>query len=346
MPNLNEEDTIKTFHENVDEICEKLIAAFALTHAKTADSNLHEALLRWLDFRLRYIEPRPRRIVVSKKFPLSLPSDVSNALSAFEKAVMSGDDVNAYQSTSLTRFNDTSGTKKQKRTDGLWADWGIHHIHLTTTAVPIGQAYSQRSDWLLFLVVFPDVVAFIDVRKHEEDDLFQLHDLVETLIRSFPDYAEQFKLKGALGLANSTTPTPKDTALLRKSGVAQLIELNGAVYAPPGMGITTAATSTRVSLARNNVRRWTRDIARFAIRPDGQISTELREADTLRANLEIALIPEGELAIVESTSLRAWRLPGIDSAGGSSAFAVWHSLLLPEWAGKRLYAYWTSQGNA
>jgi len=335
-------DLAAAFHSDIDEMCGKLIETYDLKYEQTGDAGLHEPLLRWMDFRLRYIDPQPRKFVVSKKFPLSLPDDIGRALANIEKLIMTGGDLNPYQSATLTKFNDTSGVKRQKRTDGLWADWGVHHLHLSDEPVTAGEAYSKRSDWLLFCAIFPDAIAFIDVRRHGEDEIFQQRHLVETLLTSWPEYAEQYRLKGALGLANKTVPTPTDTAALRRAGVANLIELNGKVYAPPGMGVTTAATATRVSYARNDVRRWTSEIAKLVNDPEGQYQKKAKEAGIIEPQFAISVLPDGDLAIHETTCPMAWRLPRLNAKNPKDLFCALHNLILPQWAGGSLYRHWTA----
>src|SRR3546814_20961573 len=120
------------------------------------------------------------------------------------------EDVNAYQGNSLTQFHDTSSHKSQRRTDGLWADWGIHHLHLPERPVQPGQAYSDRADWLLFLMLYHDAALFIDVTLHREENLFSMNELVQTYIRAWPEDADRYRLHGVLGVARNSAPSDAD----------------------------------------------------------------------------------------------------------------------------------------
>jgi len=147
-----------------------------------------------MDYRLRHINPQQREVHKSSRFPIDgLPGDVQEALSFIETRFAIGADVNPYLSKG-TINNDVANPKRQNRTDGLWADWGIHHLHLTSEPLVEGQRFSKRSSWLLFVKVYDDAVAFIDVRDHNEELLWTQDDLLATFISSWPDQAEPFRI--------------------------------------------------------------------------------------------------------------------------------------------------------
>src|SRR5262245_45439300 len=110
-----------TFHDDIDRIARYLVEAFDLAFDE-AVGGVKDPLTRWLDFRLRYIEPRPRMILKSKDFDLRLPPASESGLQRFLQLSEAGCDLNPFQTTTIKR-NDTSGEKRQFRTDGLWADW-------------------------------------------------------------------------------------------------------------------------------------------------------------------------------------------------------------------------------
>lgn len=155
-----------TFHDDIDRIAFELVDAFGLTF-EIADEGVSEPLTRWLDFRLRYIDPRPRQVLKSTDFDMRIPSQAEGGLLRFIQKAEAGEDLNPFQSRGIKR-HDTSGKKRQFRTDGLWADWGIHHAHLTEDPLPDGDEFSNRSDWLLFFIVGQDHLALIDARPHKE----------------------------------------------------------------------------------------------------------------------------------------------------------------------------------
>ncbi|EKP0319112.1 hypothetical protein JFQ90_004428, partial [Aeromonas veronii] len=206
------------------------------------------------------------------------------------------------QSKSLTLFNDTSSKKKNKRTDMLWADWGIHHLHLPCNAVAPTEQYSERSEWILFLRVYNDVVLFIDVKNHNkgiEPELFSQQELIKTFIRNWPEEAGLYEMKGVIGLARDEPLTDSGIGTMRRNGINTPIEVNGKVYAPLGMGVTTAATSARVSSYHNRIYRYARDLEKIVIDEKNEFMKGIKELSINRPDFKIMMFDDGGLGIYE-----------------------------------------------
>ncbi|MGY3806334.1 hypothetical protein ACWNG8_04190 [Aeromonas veronii] len=120
------------FVKEVDEIAEKAIDAFGLSYDKTAPENLHNPLLRWCDFILRYIPNATRHVYKSDKFPAFIPKEAEKGLKQIEELFIAGGDVNPYQSKSLTLFNDTSSKKriKEQTCYGLIGEFITYTYHV------------------------------------------------------------------------------------------------------------------------------------------------------------------------------------------------------------------------
>lgn len=331
-----------TFDDDIDEIAQDLIDAFNLTFEEE-DQNLKDPLIRWLDYRLRHIDASPRQTLKSIDFDQRVPADSLAALNAFIALSESGGDLNPFQTKTIKR-NDTSGIKRQLRTDGLWADWGIHHAHLTEVPVPAGEEFSDRSEWLVFFLVFPDQLALIDVRLHNEKGIFQAVDLVEKVIRSWPEIAKRFEVKGVVGLARQPATDAESVKQLRR-GVTQMLEVDGTVYMPPGMGVTTAATSTRVSLARNRLKTMARDVGKAMLEPSSPIMIAAAAENVTDPMLSLRVLPNGFLTIVsERPALQAPFSASL--AEGDARREIQQTLVPPAWAGSRLVAHLQSTQSA
>lgn len=327
-------------NKEIDEIAEKAIEAFELTYVKTAHSNLHDPLLRWCDFLLRYIPPAKRTILKSDRFPVQTSDDSEVGLQRIEELFITGGDVNPYQSKTLTLFNDTSGKKENKRTDGLWADWGIHHLHLPLNPVALGKKYSDRSEWVLFIRVYNDVVYFIDIKHHDKDvepNLFSQQDLVKTFIRNWPNEAEAYQMKGALGLVNNKPITDEDVANMRNGGINMPFEMDGKVYAPIGMGMTTAVTATRVSLFSNRISSYAREIEKIFTDEEKEYMKELKSCGIDNPEFQIMMFDDGGLGIHEKGLNKAWSFLRDNP---NDIFCLFNDSLMPAWAGPIVLEHW------
>ncbi|MDP9600942.1 UNVERIFIED_ORG: hypothetical protein J2W38_000712 [Variovorax paradoxus] len=331
---MTKEEISSAFENDVREIARRLIAAFDLAHAEANATSLDDPLIRWLDFRLRYIEPKVRKIERSNRFPVNLPVEMEKALRDMERRVLQGEDLNPYQSKTIAK-NDTSGLKRQQRTDGLWADWGIHHLHLAETSAAHGERFSVRSGWLLFVMVYDDVLAFVDVRDHGEASLWTQEDLVKTFIYSWPEQADRFRLNRVF--ASAGNHTPEEIAKLRGAGINRFITHAGATYMGMGQGVSSASTATKATLFSNKILANVRRLAEWAADPNGLIMAHLGTIGIAQPKLSLFVHPQGLMLLEEGTQT-GWPL----RRGTEHADSVLHDALLPQWAVAPLVRHWSA----
>jgi hypothetical protein len=320
------------FLSDAAQIATDLVRDYGLTFKGDIPA-LSDPMLRWMDFAARYVSPRPRTIVASLAFPKSLPTDIEQAFRTLESKFQQGEDVNHFQSKGLVLHNDTSGMRRQSRTDLLWADWGVHHFHLTREPVPLGSYFSARSDWLLFCIVQDDSVGLVDIREHSEIDLFADKELINIIVRSWPHYMNQFRLDGVLA-ANGQT-TAEELSKLRKSGIATAIEVDGQVYVAPGMGVTTASTASRVTSSIVKVRRCLRELARIVSLNDSQFRRDAAASGIQQPEFRLTITAQG-LSVFEVVSKTAYPLPRTRGGSETGLLGQLHDLLVPEWALRQL----------
>jgi hypothetical protein len=324
-----EQDLYTQFQEDVDHIATDLVTSYGLKFAEEV-AHLSEPLLRWLDFTTRFIPPAPRSILRSNKFPKALTPETQAALEAIEQLFITGKDVNPYQSKGLILYNDTSTTKRQQRTDLLWADWGIHHLHLTTLPALPGEYFSPRSEWLLFCLVVKNSVGLIDIRNHSEKDIFSDPSLIKIVVQTWPEFMDRFKLKGVLP-PTSSNHTAAEIASLRRAGVASFVEIDKQLFIGPGMGVTTASTPTRISQASMKIRRCVHELVKVVIDPSGQFSYDAKASGVANPAYNLVLTPRG-LAVYENKSSKAFVLPRRNFSNDQSFLSELHDLLSPKWA--------------
>lgn len=323
------DELVQAFVAEVDCIAERFIRCFGLKFEKeTAQptSSLH----RWLDFVFRHIEPAWREPEFSAGFWKRMPKNVVTTVDLAVHLLCNNGDINPYQSKGLLG-NDESGERRGRRTDLLWADWGIHHFHLTDDDIASGEYFAGRSNWLLFALVFKDTVLCIDVRHHPKGVGFSDEELLTIAIRNWPRIFENWKLKDAVGLERTEPYSKKDIHDLRSCGVSALHGVDGAVYAPPGGGITTASTSTLVSGAANHILSKVKARAAFFADRGREPFARCREAGVEEPDWRLCLTPKG-LAVYEKTLDMAWLM------AESGPDPNWVEILAPKWAVARLVA--------
>jgi len=321
------------FRANLETVASDLIKLYGLEFKKEV-KNLSSPLDRWLDFRLRYIDPAPRNIVYSCALPKSLPKEVRRGFNILKRLIRQGADINNYQSKTLIRFHDASGSDKAKRTDLLWADWGITHLHITDITLDKGDSFSHRKCsngecWLLFCLFFGKEACFIDIRKHNDEFLFSDIELMRIIKKSWPNYMSRFKLKGIL--AGRKTWTNQEIAMLRKAGIFSPIVLDDEVFMGPGRGITSASTPAIVVRAADDVIDWVESLEVFANDPQGQLQTEVKKLGIQEPKFEFSLTPKG-ISLFEPTTKVAFTF----SKKKDDYHTNMENLFLPDWALKKI----------
>ncbi|MBR7792162.1 hypothetical protein KDM87_06085 [Undibacterium sp. FT147W] len=314
------------FQQDLNDVATELVGLFSLRHAREV-AHLDNPLLRWLDFRLRYVDPIPRKVVYSDKFPKRLPVSARKALKNLERLICQGKDINCYQGKGLIKHHDVSGAKRQFRTDFLWADWNILHFHLSDEPIPRGEFFSQPADWILFCIVGGDAVAFVDVLPHPKGDGFADPDLLHTVARSWPRYFDQFRVKGI----HADTPlSAQRIHQARKGGVAQFFSIGKSAYIGPGMGITSASTALKTTLALDRARDHVRSLAELVCLEGSQFQSETLASSVQNPEFSLCMTIQG-LAVFEAVSSRAFLLPTSRPEIPLSFLTELRELLMPDW---------------
>jgi hypothetical protein len=323
------------FQSNVDGLVEDLVSVFGLKFNQQVD-NLNSPLLRWIDFRLRFVDPQPRNIVFSDQFPkCRLPEDAVLGLDTLCRLVSDGGDINPYQGRGLIMRHDTSGDRREDRTDLLWADWGIHHFHLSAKPIPDSQYFSLPADYLCFCIVGGDTVALIDVLPHPSKSGFSNPDLMEVIHRNWPTYLDRFVLKGIVGLSKEGDWSQEQFHSLRINGVCAPFSIGDKAYLGPGMGITTASTSLKGTIASDRVRDLVDQLAALVSNPEGQFQVFARQNDISNPDFSLLMTLDG-LGVYEKNTGHGFLLSRSQDTSSPGHFEELLDLLAPAWAATRL----------
>lgn len=190
------------------------------------DKNAQDISLMFFNFLKRIVEPKPRKVKISKEF--SCPKKYTKELSKIIKMIERGDSIIPF----LSRFTFHVNSEEQyKKYDGLLNDWGIHHLHFQT----------EGTKELIFAKFDEDTAYFIQVKKHGD---WADYELLEIVQNNWPSIIVGYELKNVL--AAKPRLTAKEHKMLRNKGISVISTLsNGKVYAPPGGGTTTSGISIK-----------------------------------------------------------------------------------------------------
>ena len=203
------------------------------------NADLKHLASRYLEMRIRRIEPVPRQVHFSEEIHDSLgklsretnPEVREEALEAWRTLFYlchlfeSGNTVMPYLSKQV---NDT----EPKKSDGLLWDYAMHHLHLSRNDDKDG--FVKRADWLLFVIVSDRDVFFVDVRSHRDPENFQWvrQDLLDIVHDNWPELTESRLLHGVTG----DRVTNAEKLELRRKNVNLVHEVGGRAIAPLGFG--------------------------------------------------------------------------------------------------------------
>lgn len=229
---------------DIDDIARQFIIIFKLKFSGNI-SNLSSPVQRWLDFRMRYVSPRPRKIIYSNSFPKILDNDVQDAWDFLADKISKGENINQYQGRGLIETNDTSGLNSNKRTDLLWASWGILHFHLTKKPISPDKYFSCRSNYQVFCAVNDETVAVIDIRKHPRGEGYSDPSFLHIMAESWPQTLDHVEIKG---MQPEKELKANEIHQLRSAGINSMITIKGKNYMNPGIGLTSAGTALKIML--------------------------------------------------------------------------------------------------
>jgi hypothetical protein len=233
MPEQSQADILKNkFWNDLQEISKSLCEKHCLRY----NPNVESPINRWISYVLRLIEPKKRSTEFSKGFWERIPTVCISAVLLLKDKFEYGENVNPYQSRTIKQNN--LSEKRGRRTDLLWADWNIHHFHLTKSATLEEDGFYPRSDYLLFAIVRNDCTYFLDVKHHKKEDCFSDPDFIQQIVKSWPEIAEFNRIEG---ITPGKELDAKKIATYRKMGISVPMSLNGNVY-EMGLGLSAAAT--------------------------------------------------------------------------------------------------------
>jgi hypothetical protein len=273
----------------------------------SALANKHpaEILCLYLNWRNRLIPPQPRSVAKSIVFNQNpIAAQRSEAISEIVADIEQGNDLTKYLSRRVTTgfaFPPKPGAKnlaKLQHLDLLLNEWGIHHLHISTTTEADG--FVERDDPLLFAMFEPETAYLLEIGTHSS---FADQTLAEIAVENWPDAQLFLEIKG-IQLRNGVPYSPADRKQMRSAGIFSFIPIGDRVFAPRG-GISSAGTSAQASLRTNHIVRTLRAFEERIKADPTEVAGLIRShgyepGDPLQ--FKFALLPAGGFGVIEITS--------------------------------------------
>lgn len=207
------------------------------------------ALHNWSD---RLIKPVPRQVhqsmalrqnLFSQQYQIPLRQIISD--------IELGLDIKKYLSRGVQVAVSLPQTdnRLQRRSDLdlMLNDWRMHHLHLATSVESDG--FVTRTGPLLFCIFNVKDAYLIDIMDHGS---WTAKNLLEIVVREFPNSGCFDELKNVAGLASNATETDHKKA--RDVGINNLHSIDGKVIMPGG-GLSMAGTTLKATIASNKLLR-------------------------------------------------------------------------------------------
>ncbi|WP_431608781.1 hypothetical protein [Chryseobacterium sp. 'Rf worker isolate 10'] len=235
-------------NKEVENLINEILSDFYLkTDVKYKIHNsVNLSLVRYFNFRLKYIAIVPRKIMISKELLKSIENNNSlNILSLiqiFNKA-SKGLDINPFQSKQS--FNSNVH-------DSLFNDWGIHHLHISHEKATDQDFFNRRTGPLLFVRFTNDTAYFIDIKPHNDKNVWSNRDFIRILKNNWPESIERFEA----GFRIYPDLDDSDIGILRNKGYLFGINVDDKSYLLLGHGQATSGDNMMASRLANNVWRW------------------------------------------------------------------------------------------
>jgi hypothetical protein len=240
-------------------------------------------VLDWMHYRARLIPCRPRTVKLSPEILAQMAN--YPAIARLKTEFEAGRDVSPWLSKSV----------RQRKEDGLadlmFNDWQISHFHLSSI---LGHRNKiKRTGQLLFAHVRADHAVFLDVQPHGSWSRKQILKILKDVSPG--------DLPGMVLPPNGSL-TDEQHLNLRRNGYSTFIEIDGAEYAAPGLGIYASRHATRLSLRVMHLRRKLKQLREALNTNSLPWPLQNQLANTIGLPIRLGLkLDSGSLAIYEKT---------------------------------------------
>jgi hypothetical protein len=256
-----------------------------------AGKDAAQLLMIYANWRSRVPAPRPREVHIAVgEDEVESWQGNAGAIDAIVNKIRSGEDIGSHLSRRVgVPFETGDALAKRNDLDLMLGDWGVHHLHLSTTAGADG--FVKRTNDLLFAAFTPEAAYLLGVWSHGS---WLEQDVVAKIVRNWPD-------AGLVHVAAFAQPKhsydAKTRAELRNAGVSVILDVDGKAVMGHGMSI---AGMSFIGARHTNELLWYLDYQlRLEIEKNpSYFDDEVRSQGLTVANGEWApLVYDGEIGV-------------------------------------------------
>ena len=235
-----------TFYSDLSRLIHREFDKHGISYGRSM--TIDRLAARYLEMTIRQIHPAPRRVHFSDQTQASLGElsrrgakdtsarDAWGAVFRLRQILVEGGTVNAFLSRNIRRATGW---------DGLLWQYGLHHFHLGSESTRDG--FVKRSGHLLFAIVAPQDVYFVDVRPHPPRGggiEWVSQELLRIVHLNWPKLIEASVLHGVRGAAL----TDAEMYELRRKNVNYAMDIDGKAIAPLVGGMAGDGSSVLCTL--------------------------------------------------------------------------------------------------
>jgi len=192
-------------------------------------------ITRLFNAKQRYIPKQKYIIKESKDIResfIKLDKQYQEAFQEIKIMFRNAEEVSPYLSTRI---------KRTDYYDKLLLDWNIHHLHLSKKKSS-NDYWVDRSDYILLFIIEDNIVYFIDIKKHKEDNVFEQQKYLKIIYNNWATILEPYKINYEIGSYLELTDT--EIKKLRDEGINIPFIINNNAYIGFGDGISGVGTNS------------------------------------------------------------------------------------------------------
>src|SRR5882757_6944169 len=197
------------------------------------------AVLDWMHYRARIIPRRRRTVMVSREVTALMAT--YPAIEQLKTELERGRNVSPWLSDRVRN------RKADAFADLMFNDWQISHFHLGSHFVAPDKV--ERTDDRLFALIKADHAVFLDVKGHGRET-YTAQEVLRVLLRTSPEDLPEWK--GAIPQRGSSGWSDAELLELRQAGVSYSIQIDGRLFSPPGLGVSTSKHAGRIVVRQLN----------------------------------------------------------------------------------------------